>query len=75
MKLHTICTPKTSRFRFVRDDSCHWYSIPSEESDNFDKWCLSFEDEAEEYDGKSFNEYRLSGSPSNYTFENLQEDK
>ena len=63
------------RFRFVQDDSSHWHAIPADERAKFESWCLSFEDEAEEYTGVDFEQYRIDGYPGFYTFTDLQEDK
>lgn len=57
------------KFRFVKDDSCHWYLIPEELRTMFiqmldqgeaDYWC--------EFNNK-FEEYRCD-HPSNFTVEN-----
>ena len=62
------------RFRFIEDDSSHWYAIPAEKQVQFESWCLSFEDEAENYSGEDFERYRLNMHPTNCTFTDLRED-
>lgn len=56
------------RYKFVQDQDCHWYMIPSklhplfvqlEENGEAD-WYTAFD--------SKFDEYRID-SPSNYTFE------
>jgi len=83
-KLHTITTPRNARFRFIQDDSGHWYSIPEKERDKFleqldadreaEEKCL-YEDSDEGFPESTFefDDCRLDMHPSNYTFENLQE--
>jgi hypothetical protein len=76
MKLHTIATPKNARFRFVRDDSCHWYAIPADKQADFEKWVESFDTGGEEWvrdELEDFNQYRLSMHPSSYSFTDLKE--
>lgn len=65
------------RFRFVQDDSGHWYAIPADITSlsYFESWCRSFEVEGEEYKGPDFEQYRLSGGPESHTFTDLQEDR
>lgn len=63
-----------SRFRLVTDDSCHWYAIPADEQDDFERWVKSFDDGAPQYGGPDYSEYRLNTHISNYTFPYLCED-
>ena len=77
-KLHTITTPRSARFRFVQDDSGHWYAIPASNHKAFDAWVLYISDEGENYvpyEGEEFDSFRLNMHLSNYTFSNLLEDK
>jgi len=77
-KLHTICTPRSARFRFVQDDSSHWYAIPADKKQEFDLWVESFNCEGDTYEnfiGEEFEQYRLNCHPNSYTFTNLKEDQ
>ena len=68
----------TPRFRFVQDDSSHWYAIPADKQIAFDAWVLALSDEGEvyvPYEGEEFDGYRIDGYPGFYTFTDLQEDK
>lgn len=67
---------QTLKWRFVQDDSCHWYCIPANQRELFEKWVDSADpgEGSREYDGPSFDEYRLGMYISNYTFDNLEED-
>ena len=78
MKLHTITTPRSARFRLVQDDSGHWYAIPADKQNAFEAWVVYMADEGEvyvPYEGEEFDEYRLDMHPSSYTFSNLKEDE
>jgi hypothetical protein len=70
---------ETGRFRFVQDDSGHWYSIPADITSlsYFESWCLSCEDDTEEddYKGPDYEECRLDGGPESYSFTDPQEDR
>lgn len=65
------------RLKFVSDDDGHWYAIPADKRDDFEGWVESesrwVEDEYT-YTGEDFEKYRLNMHPSNYTFDNLEED-
>ena len=67
------------RLRFVQDDSAHWYAIPADEHSRelFDIWVSSFdyENEDKEYRGPDFEQDRLDGGPSRFTFTDLRRDK
>ena len=64
------------RFRFVQDDSSHWYAIPADERPEFSQWLESFGgDIPSSYAGEDFDRYRIDGYPGFYTFTDLQEDK
>jgi hypothetical protein len=66
------------RFRFVQDDSCHWYVIPADKKNAFIAWVVYMSDEGENYvpyEGEEFDNFRIDGGPSWYTFTDLQEDK
>lgn len=76
-KLNTVTTPKYARFRFVQDDSAHWYAIPADKQISFDAWVLYMADEGEPYvpyEGEEFDSFRLSMHPSSYTFSSLREE-
>lgn len=66
---------KAQRFRFVQDDSCHWYAIPADKDKEFDRWLACYQEEYDDWKGTDFSEFRLNTHPSNYTFLALQEDK
>jgi hypothetical protein len=74
------------RFRFTKDDDGHTYLIPADKEEAFDAWLEhqqklwgeSHTDEEfkkldAEYQGEDFNDYRVDGSVTHYTFENPQE--
>lgn len=68
--------PEPERLRLVQDDSCHWYAIPAGFQQEFDAWVQSFEDsgDAPEYEGPDFDDYRIDGHPSFYTFTGLERE-
>ena len=66
--------PNGQRWRFVQDDSCHWYAIPAERDVEFERWVRSFEEETDAYDGPDFGDYRLAMNPSSYSFVDFKED-
>jgi len=55
--------PKKQRYKFSRDESCHWYMIPVEKISAFESWV------ATENESGEFDEY-LIGNPCFVTFEN-----
>lgn len=61
------------RKRLATDDDGHWYLIPADKGDEFEKWVFS--DEA--MDGAEPPEWveRLNMHPVNHTFVDWQEDK
>ena len=63
------------RFRFVQDDSSHWYAIPADLKYAFHRWVESCADDAPAYSGLTFENFRIDGGPSWYSFTDLQEDK
>jgi len=68
------------RFRFVQDDSLHWYAIPEDKREAFDKWIEYMSDESDDepyikYRGESFDVFRLGMHISNYTFTDLKEGR
>jgi hypothetical protein len=72
------CTCPAKRWRFVSDDDGHDYLIPAELEKQFNHWVDSadpFDEDAAEYDGPDFNEFRTGMSPNSYTFTDPKEDK
>lgn len=64
------------RGRFVQDDDCHWYLIPASRYDDFRRWVESTQDGFEgEYRGYDFDKFRISGSPSDYSFVDARKDR
>lgn len=66
------CTP-TPRFRFVQDDSCHWYAIPEEKELEFNSW-IFFTENGETWNGLDFEQFRLNCHISSYSFVDLKGD-
>lgn len=62
-------TKQPKRFRFVTDESCHWYCIPSEKESAFSRFVQS------EGEIGDFDKYRLNMHVSRYTFSDINEDK
>ena len=59
------------RQRFVQDDDGHWYLIGAIELKKFEAWL-----QEPDYDyGVGFDNARINGSPTSWTFENAQEEK
>lgn len=64
-----------TRYSLVQDDSCHWYLIPARDREKFDAWVEYWSNDGKgEYLGPDFEENRLSGSPSNVTFSDPEEE-
>lgn len=77
----------TQRQRFVKDDDGHTYLIPADKRDAFDAWLEhetrlwseshtdeEFEALKASYTGENFNDYRIDGGATSYTFESPQRD-
>ena len=77
----------TQRQRFVKDDDGHTYLIPAEKRGAFDAWLEhetklwgethtdeEFEAVKTEYAGEDFNDYRIDGGATSYSFENPRRD-
>ena len=63
-KLNTVTTPKYARFRFVQDDSAHWYAIPADKQISFDAWVIDIV--APEIVGKFGSVNTLEKSPTRW---------
>jgi hypothetical protein len=60
------------RFFFEQDTLDHWYIVPAELRE---KWQQFYAQSTSTQDFETaFEQYRVEGSPSQYTFENPQED-
>lgn len=59
------------KFRFIQDDSCHWYLIPLNRTREFDDLMAGGEETEAEFNNK-FSEFR-SMHPSQYFVENPKE--
>ena len=58
----------STRYKFVRDDDCHWYLIPEELDSKF-YWSLKEgSDDCYAEFCSTFDEYRID-SPCDYSFE------
>ena len=55
----------------VQDDSSHWYCIPVNDREAFERWA----DDSDDDTVLDFDEYRLNMHVSNYCFENFKEIK
>lgn len=55
------------RYRFVRDDDCHWYLIPVSMTTAFNNMFANGEDDCWAVFNSTFDDYRCN-SPSDYTF-------
>lgn len=73
---------KPARWRFLKDDDCHWYLIPDH---MYEYWELFeppvYDDSDEDRQNlaldvfcNTFDRYRIGGGTSSWTFENPQED-
>ena len=69
-----ILNQQSKRYRLIQDNDSHWYLIEANQEDNFNKWVEFAEGETDEYIGTDFDSKRLSGSPSNVTFTDPQEN-
>lgn len=56
------------RYRFIKDDDCHWYLIPVSMSTVFNQMLDNGEDAYWSIFNNTFDEYRCD-SPTNFTFE------
>lgn len=65
------------RFRFVQDDSCHWYAIPADKEAAFEAWvsAMQYDEYYESSDHEDFSDFRLDLHPSSYSFTDLKEDR
>jgi hypothetical protein len=54
------------RYVLTRDDDCHWYVIPADKTEAWDKLIYETDDDPEALDWV----YRIGGDPSQITFEN-----
>lgn len=52
------------KVKAVRDDSAHWYIIPSEKAEEFNKLLDETDDEYTEFEEK-FSKYRTGGDVNN----------
>lgn len=59
------------RFRFVQDDSAHWYVIPAEEYVTFNLLLGHIDEAWEEFDDR-FGGCRIDGCPSHYTVTDIR---
>jgi hypothetical protein len=55
------------RYRFIKDDDCHWYLIPASMSTVFNQMLSNGESDCYAMFNNTFDEYRCD-SPSNFTF-------
>lgn len=63
------------RWRFVTDDDGHWYLIPVELEEEFNKLLSEGEDDCyTEFNNKFYDNYSIGCHPSCFTFENPKED-
>lgn len=62
----------SGEFCLVRDDDCHWYVIPVEMKDDFDRWKKT-QAHCEDWDGHDFNENRIDG-PHRLVFKTWREE-
>lgn len=56
------------RYMLTQDSSCHWYVIPVEEKEQFDKWDEAAESYWEGYEGRDFTDCAVGGSYTLVTF-------
>lgn len=55
------------RYKFIRDDDCHWYLIPVSLETVFNQMLANGDDDDWSMFNNTFDEYRCD-SPSNFTF-------
>jgi hypothetical protein len=55
------------RYKVLKDDDGHYYVVPAEKEDLFDKW-VEAGPYWEGYEGEDFEKYALGGSLSLLTF-------
>lgn len=60
------------RFYFSRDNSCHWYLVPVERREEFERWASLDEDDEAGWDPPEWAR-RLNGALSRVTFTDPQE--
>lgn len=60
------------KYRFIQDEDCHWYLIPADKVDDFNRWveCGPYWDG---YEGEWFEDYSCD-YPSSYSIENPERD-
>jgi len=56
------------KYKFIRDDDCHWYMIPVDQVDKFEEWVQYMEDMDKDYDGPDFDKYGCD-DPTRYAFD------
>lgn len=60
-----------TRWKFMKDDDCHWYLIPCNLESSFIQLLLNGENDYYCTFNNTFEQYRCD-SPLNYTFENVK---
>jgi hypothetical protein len=61
------------RFRLIQDDDSHWYVIPSDQLEAFQRW-VTAAPYWEGYSGRDFDADRINGPP-HFTFADWMEDE
>lgn len=62
------------RWRFVRDDDGHSYLIPAEAAQQFYAWVDHMYESSIPYEGIDFNDCRINGCTSLYSFTDPKEN-